>query len=280
VRRARRLVISSVHTVGNYEYACYWYFMMDGTIEFEMKATGIINTSAKNPDSEKFASPVGGGVWGQVHQHLFTAKLDMAVDGDANTVVECDTVRDPMGSPGNPHGTAFYCTETVLSSELQACRNRNEETLRFWKFTNPNALNATGRPTAYKLEPTNSVRPMAWPQSETGKRMAIYYKDLWVSAYNREERFPAGEFMHQSTGEDGLPRWTKADRPLENTDIVVWYNFGLHHVTRPEDWPVQPVVSTGFMLHPAGFFDLNPCLDVPPEKDAHSKLANSEAGCH
>lgn len=279
-RRARRLVVSSVHTVGNYEYACFWYFLMDGVIHFEMRATGIINTTGTQPDADKYATRVGQGVYGQVHQHLFTAKLDMAVDGSSNTVVECDTVRDPMGSEGNPLGNAFYVKETPLASEQQACRSRNDETERFWKVQNPNVLNSLGKPTAYKLEPTHSVRPFAWPESETGKRMSVYYKQLWVTPYARDERYPCGEFMHQSMGADGLPRWTKADRPVANTDIVVWYNFGLHHVTRPEDWPVQPVVSTGFMLHPAGFFDKNPCLDVPPEKDSHSTDAKADAACH
>ena len=40
VRRSRRLVISSIATVGNYEYGLYWYFYLDGSIEFEVKATG------------------------------------------------------------------------------------------------------------------------------------------------------------------------------------------------------------------------------------------------
>jgi len=270
VRRARRLVVSSIHTVGNYEYGCFWYFMMDGAIQFEMKATGIINTTGKTHNAEKWGVEVSSGVWGFIHQHLFTAKLDMAVDGESNTVVECDTLRDPLGSTENPHGNAFYIHETTLASEKQACRSRDNQKMRFWKFMNPNAKNSMGRPTAYKLEPVHSVTPMAWPESSVGKRLACYYKDLWVTAYDQHQRFPCGEFMNQSTGEGGLVAWTAADRPLTNTDVVVWYNFGLHHAVRLEDWPVQPCVSTGFTLHPTGFFDQNPCLDVEPEKDLHS----------
>ena len=37
VRRNRRFVISSIYTVGNYEYAFYWYLYLDGTIELEVK---------------------------------------------------------------------------------------------------------------------------------------------------------------------------------------------------------------------------------------------------
>ena len=88
-RRARRLVVSSIATVGNYEYGYYWYFHLDGTIEFEMKATGIINTVACEPGKPgPFATEVAPGVAGQIHQHTFCARLDMAVDGDRNSVVE------------------------------------------------------------------------------------------------------------------------------------------------------------------------------------------------
>lgn len=47
VRRSRRLVISAVHTVGNYDYGFYWYLYQDGTIELECKLTGIVATMAR-----------------------------------------------------------------------------------------------------------------------------------------------------------------------------------------------------------------------------------------
>ena len=49
VRRSWRLVISSIVTAANYEYAFYWYLYQDGTIETEVKLTGIVLTSALEP---------------------------------------------------------------------------------------------------------------------------------------------------------------------------------------------------------------------------------------
>jgi primary-amine oxidase len=46
VRRSRRLVISFIATIGNYEYGFFWYFYQAGTIEFEGKLTGIVSTGA------------------------------------------------------------------------------------------------------------------------------------------------------------------------------------------------------------------------------------------
>jgi primary-amine oxidase len=83
-----------------------------------------------------------------------------------------------------------------------------------------------------------------------------------------QERHAAGRYPSQSAGEDGLPAYTAGNRPIVNTDLVVWHTFGVTHIVRPEDWPVMPVEYTGFTLVPSGFFDRNPALDVPPSAAA------------
>jgi hypothetical protein len=91
----------------------------------------------------------------------------------------------------------------------------------------------------------------------------------WVTPYREDERWPCGEFVNQSERDTGLTRWTQQNRSIENTDVVLWYVFGIHHITRPEEWPVMPVDTVSFWLKPAGFFDRNPALDVPPTSNGH-----------
>ena len=273
VRRARRLVISSISTIGNYEYASYWYLHQDGRIEYEMKATGIINTSACHPGQpSRFGNEVAPGILGHIHQHIFCARLDMEVDGPNNTVLECDTCAFPIG-PENPHGNAFLVEERPLCTELEAQRNTNFGTMRYWRIINPETRNWVGRPTGYKLEAGSAVQPYTHPDSPSGRRGRFIQHQLWVTPFHADERFPAGEFVNQSKGEEGLPSWTRADRPVENTDIVVWHSFGLHHLPRPEDHPVQSCVTCGFKLMPSGFFDQNPVIDLPPTVNAKSCCA-------
>ena len=279
VRRMRKLVISSITTVGNYEYASYWYIYQDGNIEFEMKATGIINTAACIPGQPgRYGTEVAPGVVGQIHQHVFSARLDMEVDGETNTVVECNTVAPPMG-PENPQGNVFYVEQTPLKTELAARRNVDFDQQRYWKIVNPEKKNWVGTPTAYKLIPTSAVKAYLDPRGPSGTRAGFIFNHLWVTPFDPEERYPAGEFMNHSTGEHGLPAWTAQDRPIENTDIVVWHSFGLHHLPRIEDHPVQPCVKCGFMLMPNGFFDQNPTIDLPPGKNEASKLHGASC-CH
>ncbi len=273
VRRARKLVISSISTIGNYEYASYWYLHQDGRIEFEMKATGIINTAACHPGQPgRYGTEVAPGVVGHIHQHIFSARLDMEVDGPDNTVVECNTVAPPPG-PDNPYGNAFFVEEKVLASEREGRRNVDLGTMRYWKVINPGARNWLGQPTGYKLEARSPVQPYTHGDSPSGRRSGFIQHHLWVTPFSAEERYPAGEFVNQSTGSDGLPAWTAADRPIENTDIVLWHSFGVHHVPRPEDHPVQPCVVCGFTLMPNGFFDQNPVIDLPPSKNEASCCA-------
>ena len=276
-RRARKLVVSTICTVANYEYALYWYFKLDGTVEFEIKATGIINTVACIPGKpSKYGREVLPGVVGQIHQHIFCARLDMAVDGDRNSVVECNTYLEPEGE-SNPYGNAFYEQETVLKRETEAARTANAATQRYWKVINPGKFNYAGSPVGYKLEAPNCITPFIRPNSPSGKRAGFVQNHLWVTSYDANERFPGGEFMNHSTGQGGLPDFIAKDRPIENSDVVLWHVFGLHHPVRVEDFPVQPCVTTGFKLMPAGFFNGNPAIDLPPDLNRASCPANAKA---
>lgn len=264
VRRSRRLVVSFVATVGNYEYGFFWYFYQDGTIQLEVKLTGIVNTAAVAPgEVPKYGTLVAPGLNAQIHQHFFSARIDMSVDGEDNTVYEVNTISEPEG-PDNPFGNAFFAQKTPLLSELGARRRLNAGTARYWEIASASRRNALGQPTAYKLVPGENCLPFAHPTSSLVRRAGFIAEHLWVTPYTPGELYAAGDYPNQHEGGAGLPHWTAADRPVAATDLVVWYTFGHHHVTRPEDWPVMPTGYIGFTLKPSGFFTANPAIDVPP----------------
>lgn len=270
VRRSRRLVISSISTVGNYEYGFYWYLYQDGTIQYEVKLTGIIAPAAIAPGEQPVSGTlVAPGLYGPYHQHYFNVRLDMMVDGLENSVSEVNCEPLPWG-PENPQGNAWVARETLLNSESTAQRSIEPRTARYWKVTNTASLNALGQPTAYKLMPDKNIFPFFAHGSPQWERGGFARNHLWVTAYDPAERYAAGDYPNQQSGGDGLPVYVQKDRSLAQTDVVVWYTFGSNHVVRPEDWPVMPVEIVGFTLKPAGFFDGNPALDVPPtEHCAH-----------
>jgi primary-amine oxidase len=263
VRRGRRLVISSLATVGNYDYGFFWYLHTDGTLGYEVKLTGIISTGAF-PDGAEPAhgTVVAPGLYGPHHQHFFNVRLDMAVDGTANSVFEVDAVPSPAG-PGNPAGNAWVARERPLETEADAQRLADSAVGRHWLVVNESVRNAHGRPVGYQLVPGPSTLPPLQPDSPALRRAQFATRHLWVTAYDPGQLHAAGDYPYLHPGGAGLPEYARANRPVRDTDIVVWHTFVAHHVVRPEDWPVMPVTTAGFQLRPFGFFDANPALDLP-----------------
>ncbi|GHH72582.1 amine oxidase [Streptomyces sulfonofaciens] len=267
-RRNRRLVVSFFATVGNYDYGFYWYFSLDGAIELEVKATGVVFTSAYPGPEHPYASELAPGLGAPYHQHLFSARLDTMVDGTANSVAEVEAALVPRG-PRNPTGSGFTRTLTRLRTESEAARLADNTRNRSWLITNPSVANRLGNPVGYMLHPEGGPVLLADEDADISRRAAFATRHLWVTPYAVDEKYPAGDLVNMHPGGAGLPAWTAADRSVDDTDIVLWHTFGLTHFPRPEDWPVMPVDTTGFVLKPYGFFDRNPALDLPAPAGHH-----------
>lgn len=286
-RRSRELVISSIATVVNYEYLFYWRFKQDGMIDFEIKLSGELSTNL--PSMEEDGLPTHGvmvspGVNSQVHQHMFCARLDMAVDGQKNSVSEIDVVAQPLHPKKNPYGNAFMAVENKLETEKAAVRTADSNKARVWKVSNSSGVTnrITGKPTAYKLVPftRGPAHPIMLvdPSSAVAKKGAFAQAHLWVTPHADDERYPSGEYTPQGDGSVGLPDWTAGNRNVAEEDIVLWHAFGVCHLPRVEDFPVMPCEITGFSLKPENFFDGNPAIDLPAETNQASKLSKACCG--
>jgi primary-amine oxidase len=269
VRRMRRLVVSCHATVANYEYLIYWRFYQDGSIECEVRATGIMVTTpfGEGADPPPWGTVVDHRTYAPFHQHFLVARLDLDVDGTDNTVVEVDSEAAPVG-PDNPHGLGLRTRTAAVARESEAGRDYSWDTQRTWKVVNPNRLNAYGDPVAYKLVPTAAFPALMDPSTPQYVRAPVIGKPVWVTRQHDDERWPCGAYPVQSAADDGMTRWISDDEELVATDVVLWYVFGIHHITRVEDWPVMPVDAVSFWLKPFGFFDRNPALDVPSSHHA------------
>lgn len=278
-RRNRRLVVSFFVTVGNYDYGFYWYLYLDGRIELEVKATGVVFTSAYPGPGYPYASELAPGLGAPYHQHLFSARLDTMIDGEHNAVDELEAVLVPRG-PANPTGTGFTQSVTRLRTEQEAQRLADNTKGRVWLVTNPSVRNRLGGPVGFVLSPEGQPVLLADPESDIHKRATYATKHLWVTAYDPDEQYPAGDFVNMHPGGAGLPAWTAADRSVDDTDIVLWHTFGLTHFPRIEDWPIMPVDTAGFSLKPHGFFGRNPTLDVPETVGDHCAPGHHAHGGH
>jgi primary-amine oxidase len=271
VRRSRRLVISSVSTVENYEYGFFWYLYQDGNIELQIKLTGILSLGALQAgEKAKYGTLIAPQLYAPNHQHFFNVRLDFDLDGVRNTVQQIDVAPDPIDDR-NPFENAFTARARTLETEKQARANLNLDSCRTWKIVNPHVKNAVGDPVGYKFFPGDNAVPLASPNAWWRKRAGFVNHHVWVTPFDEDEEFAAGDHPNQSSGGDGLVRWTEQDRPLVDQDVVFWYTFGHTHIPRPEDYPVMPAAYIGFLLKPNGFFRENPGNDIPPSAKAAGK---------
>jgi primary-amine oxidase len=265
VRRARVLVISSFVTVGNYDYGFFWTLGQDGSIELEVKLTGILSVAGIAPgDQPLHGRAVGPGVQATTHQHYFAVRLDTAVDGPRNRLVEIHAEAEPDAAL-DPHGNAVRSVRTVLRSEREAARLSDPARGVHWRVESAEARNRYGEPTAYRLHVDSTARPLARSSSVTGRRAPFTDHHVLATRRDPAQRYAGGEYPNQAEpGADGIHVWQAADRSLDGEELVVWANVGTHHLPRPEDWPVMPVARAHLRFEPDGFFDRNPTLDVPP----------------
>lgn len=287
VTRARKLVVQQIFTAANYEYAIQWVFHQDGTIQPDIKLTGILNTYSMNPDEDTlgWGTQVYPGVNAHNHQHLFCLRIDPNVDGPNNTVFMADAMASdaPVGSPENFYGNAFYAKRTKLATTGEAGTDYNGDTSRTWEICNTNKLHPySQKPASYKIISREVPRLLPKEGSLVWKRAGFARHSVHVTKYRDDQLWPAGRHVPQTSGEPshGLPEWIgDGTESIDNTDVVVWHTFGVTHIPAPEDFPVMPFEPITLLLKPRNFFSNNPVMDVPPSyASTPSQVAANNAG--
>jgi primary-amine oxidase len=280
-RPTRELVFRTIATVGNYDYLFDWRFEQDASITVGVGATGILEVKAvsdkradtpqssgmvgKDPQGNEveFGQLIAPGISAVDHDHYFSYRLDLDVDGLKNSVMVDKLVPYELPKSNLGRHWIWAVKPEMLKTEGDAKLDVSIEHPAMWMFTNEGVKNSLGQTTSFAIMPGEtgiSLLPKdEWPQ----KRAGWSEHNLWVTPYDPKERYASGVYVMGSTGEDSLPTWVKQNRGIMNTDIVAWYTVGFHHVPRPEDWPQMPVMWHTFSLSPFQFLPKNPTMDLP-----------------
>jgi primary-amine oxidase len=280
-RPSRELVFRTIATVGNYDYLFDWRFEQDDSIVVGVGATGILEVKAvtdqradgplssglagKDPAGHEvqFGQLVAPGIDAVDHDHFFSYRLDLDVDGPNNTLMIDKLVPYKLPNAALGRHWIWAMQPEMAKTENDAKLNVSVEHPAMWRFVNENVKNSLGQPTSFEImagQTGISLLPSTeWPQIRAG----FSEHNLWVTPYDPNERYASGVYVMESKGDDSLPAWTKKNRNIMNTDIVAWYTVGFHHVPRPEDWPQMPIMWHTFTLAPYQFLPRNPAMDLP-----------------
>jgi primary-amine oxidase len=282
-RRKRDVVVRSAAVLGNYDYVFDWTFQQDGSIRVSVGATGIaeVKSSIAARSDDQPPAPAGGSGSGATteradaygrfvdpnliavnHDHYFNFRLDLDVDGPVNSFL-ADHLVTKILPPDNPRRSIWVREPALARTESEGMLHMDMDKPALWRVISTTQKNHVGYPTSYQLMPGMTATTLLSPDDYARRRAGFIDHHLWVTPYSYEERYAGGNYPTLSTAGQGLPAWTKANRRIEQTDIVLWYTIGMHHMVRGEDWPVMPVLWHSFELRPFDFFDRNPALDLP-----------------
>lgn len=240
VARMRELVLQSIITVANYEYIFAFIFNTAGEVSYEVRATGILSTvpiDASLKDSPIYGTIVHPGVLAQHHQHIFSLRIDPAIDGFGNKVAYEEAFPMESSDPLNVFGIGYFTRET--SVDVEGGFLESPQTNRVFKIQNPKNLNkVNNKPVAYKIQAPPFQKLLASEGSLNFKRAEFADKAVYVTKYQDWEYYAAGRYTNQSRGGHGVRNWVERGNQFDleqGDDVVVWVQFGINHIPRIED---------------------------------------------
>mmetsp|Transcript_29202 Transcript_29202/g.45153 ORF Transcript_29202/g.45153 Transcript_29202/m.45153 type:complete len:607 (-) Transcript_29202:128-1948(-) len=265
VRQKTTLVIRAVATLGNYDYILDMEFGIDGSVRFVVAATGILAVKGEfDPHSTPtYGTRMTPELSATFHDHWFSFRLDLDVDGpEKNTFVQTH-LENKRFTTGLPRKSGWAVTEEKATTENEGKLDLDYSKPVIWRVINNEKRTTQGNNlVSYALFPATNTYTLLSPDDYPQQRAAFTEHNLWVTPYDRDEVFSSGWYPNQNPHSKGLPEWTANNRNIDNTDVVVWYTMGFHHVPRQEDWPVMPTTSFEFSLMPVNFFEVNPSVNV------------------
>lgn len=270
VVRSRELVVQSIITVANYEYIMAFVFNQAGEISYEVRATGIVSTQPIDEGIEvPWGTVVHPGVLASHHQHIFSLRVDPAIDGHKNRLVYEEAHPMPR-SDFNPAGVGYTIQETLVKQSSGL--DMNYDANRTYKIQNASVRNPiNGKPVGYKIHAPPFQKLIADPESFHHKRAEFADHNIYVTQYRDGELYAGGKYTNQSRGGAGVRAWANRRDNVQDTDLVLFVQFGLQHATRIEDFPVMPCEIIRVSFKPANFFNRNPALDVPPSSQEFNR---------
>lgn len=270
----RELVVRWISTVGNYDYIFDWVFSQNGTIGINAGATGIeavkgvVSDTMHDDTAEedtKYGTLIDHNIVGTTHQHIYNFRLDLDVDGESNSLTAIDPVI-AENMDGGPRESTMQTVQRIVATEKEAAQKFDPSSIRL--ATNENKENKVGNKVSYQLIPyAGGTHPIAKGANFSSdewlyNRVNFMDKQIWVTRYDPNERYPEGKYPNRADKDTGLGQFTLDDESIVNTDNVYWLTTGTTHIARAEEWPIMPTEWVYALLKPWNFFDQTPTLNL------------------
>ncbi|KAL4917168.1 copper amine oxidase [Aspergillus aurantiobrunneus] len=205
--------LCTVSTIGNYDYMFSYNFHMDGTIGVEVRASGYIQ-SAYYANNQDFGYQVHDSLSGSMHDHVLNFKADFDILGTDNTIelTSLVPVERQFSWNGNRSRNTMQLDRSIIESKEPA-KNRYGENRGY------RILPSSGTAHLTVQTSSNLAHAAHWAEYDVQVAQQHDSEPFAVHPYNSQDiHDPPVDFRKFFNGES-----------LNQTDLVVWLNLGMHH---------------------------------------------------
>lgn len=172
----------------------------------EVKTTDYTHTSQIKEDVQ--GTLLADYTVGVYHDHFLTYHLDLDIDGESNSFVKSNLVQRRATNVGTPRKSYWTVEKETARTESDARIRLQGAPPSEFVVENPNKRTKVGNTVGYLLEPGTVAGPLLAEDDYPQIRASFTNYNLWVTPYNRSEKWAGGLFVDQSRGDDTLAVWS------------------------------------------------------------------------
>lgn len=254
--------VRAVYTIGNYDYMTSYEFSLDGSIEVSVRASGYIS-AAHYANNEDYGFKIHDSLSGSLHDHVITFKADLDVLGTKNSVQKVEIVPSVEKYVWlNGTRNTMKAKKSFIATEDDSKINWSPNGASMYAVVNKDEPNAFGEYPGYRIWPATGVAYLTVQDSNITANSAhqsthhLYVtkqkdsEDTCTHQYNSVEiQDPPIDFNNYFNGES-----------LDQEDLVVWFNLGMHHMPHTGDLPntVFTTAHSAMIISPLNYLSGDP----------------------
>ena len=165
------------------------------------------------------------------HDHFMNFRLDLDIDGPENSLL-VDRLKVVELPKDHPRRSLWVTESSVTGREADAMLHADMRQPGLWRIINPSTKSHVGYPASYHLMPGMAAMSLLSPDDYPQRRAGFTAHHLWVTPYQRDELYAAGKYRRSASRAMACRNGQAPTGRIANTDIVIWYTMGMHHVVR------------------------------------------------
>ncbi|TLD18700.1 hypothetical protein E2P81_ATG11610 [Venturia nashicola] len=261
------LVVRTISTMGNYDYMFDYQFFYDGTIEVTVRASGYIE-GANAGGNDEHGFKIHDALSGAMHDHVINFKLDLDINGTANTIQRVTIQPITEAFTGSSEITnTMNIHRTFLETENETKINWPANAATMYSIINKDSKNAYGEYRGFRIAP--GIGPpthlIATDSTVANGTVNFAKEHFYVTKRKDTEPRSASTLNERGVREQHVDFDKFFDgETVVQEDLVVWFNLGMHHVPGTGDLPTTLFQSaqSSLVISPLNYFDTSPTKRV------------------